>query len=78
MENLNPLKALHQGSEANFEYTARLAKAAQHEADKPEEQDQDGAPVSLEWLKGKNKQMNEFLKKLEQDGIQRSKFEVVN
>lgn len=77
MENLDSLNAVHQGSEVSFEYSKRLTQAAQHEAQKPVEQDQnDGAPAALQWLESKNKQMNEFLKQLERDGMQRNKFEV--
>lgn len=62
MENLDPLSTAHQGSEAAFQHT--------------QERDQDGAPEALEWLEGKNKQMADFLNKLEQEGIQRNKFKV--
>jgi len=75
MENLDSLNAVHQGSEVGFEYPKRLTQAAQHEAQKPVEQDH-GAPAGLQWLEGKNKQMNEFLNQLEQAGIQRNKFKV--
>lgn len=74
MQNLDS-NVVQQGSEASFEYTERLTQAVQHEAQKPVEPDQaDGASKDLQWLDGKKKQMDEFLKKLEQEGIQRNKF----
>lgn len=79
MENLDSLNVVHQGSEASSEYQERLKKAAQDEAEKLNEADQDnGAPgAALQWRDGKNKQMNEFIAKLERGGVQRSKFEVL-
>lgn len=77
MENLDSLNMVHQGSEASSEYQERLKQAAQDEAEKLNEADQDnGAPAALQWRDGKNKQMNDFIAKLEQGGVQRSKFEV--
>lgn len=78
MENLYQLNAVQQGSEASSEYTERFAQAVQHEAENLVEPEHDGAPVALKWLDSKNKQMNEFLNKLEQEGMQRSKFKVLS
>lgn len=77
MGNLDSLKMVHQGSEASAEYLERLRQANQHEAEKLHELDQEnGAPVSLQWRDGKNKQMNDFIARLEQSSIQRTKFGV--
>ncbi|MCK4108882.1 hypothetical protein [Acinetobacter radioresistens] len=67
---------LHQGSEAAFEFKKRLAYAQEKEAQNLNDATGKGehGAISDQWLNEKNQQMNDFLKQLERQGIEHSKF----
>lgn len=72
MQNLN------QGSELQIERRERLAQAEQNEIENSLEVEQ-VAPAQIadkaQWLNSKNKQLDAFIQKLEQNGVSREKIQ---